>query len=123
MAYSEALADRIRTALGPDRRVTEIKMFGGLCLMVRGHMTCGVIGDELMLRVGRDLYESTLKKRHARPMDFTGKPMPGMIYVSAKGCETSRAVKAWVDRALEFNETLPPKTKKAKRRKPIAIRK
>jgi TfoX/Sxy family transcriptional regulator of competence genes len=117
MAYSEALADRIRQALGPDRRVTEIKMFGGLCLMVRGHMTCGVIGDELMLRVGPDLYESTLKRRHARPMNFTGKPMPGMIYVSAEGCSTTRAVKGWVDRALVFNETLPSKSKGPKRKR------
>ena len=117
MAYSEALADRVRRALGPDKRVMEIKMFGGLCLMVRGHMTCGVIGDELMLRVGRELYDDTLKRKHARPMDFTGKPMPGMIYVSSDGCATTRDVKRWVDRALEFTETLPPK-KPAKRRKP-----
>jgi TfoX/Sxy family transcriptional regulator of competence genes len=117
MPYSEALADRIRTALGPDRRVTEIKMFGGLCLMVRGHMTCGVIGDELMLRVGPNLYEPTLKKRYARPMDFTGKPMPGMVYISAEGCRTTRGVKSWVETALEFNETLPPKTKTRKRKK------
>jgi TfoX/Sxy family transcriptional regulator of competence genes len=114
MAYDEPLADRVRHALGPNRRVTEIKMFGGLCLMVRGHMTCGVIGDELMLRVGPDLYAATLARKHARPMDFTGKPMPGMVYVSAEGCATTRAVKAWVDRALEFNETLPPKRKKAR---------
>lgn len=117
MAYSEELADRIRRALGPDRRVTEIKMFGGLCLMVRGHMTCGVIGDELMLRVGPELYESTIARPHARPMDFTGKPMPGMIYVSAEGCSTNRDVKGWVDRALAFNETLPPKSKGPKRRR------
>src|ERR1041384_4967328 len=126
MPYSEALADRIRKALGPDKRVTEIKMFGGLCLMVGGHMTCGVVGDELMLRVGPDLYESTLARRHARPMDFTGKPMPGMIYVGREGCSTARAVKTWVDRALEFNETLPPKSaavkKKRKRRPPSARR-
>src|SRR3954463_3297224 len=109
MAYEEALADRIRHALGPTARVTEIKMFGGLCLMVRGHMTCGVMGDELMLRVGRDLYESTLARRHARPMDFTGKPMPGMIYVGAEGCGTASAVKTWVGIAVEFNETFPPK--------------
>jgi len=118
MAYSEELADRVRSALGPDRRVTEIKMFGGLCLMVRGHMTCGVVGDELMLRVGPDLYPSTVKRRHARPMDFTGKPMPGMIYVGAEGCSTTHAVKGWVDRALAFNETLPPKTKGPRRKRP-----
>jgi hypothetical protein len=121
MAYSEALADRIRTAIGPDRRVVEIKMFGGLCLMVRGHMTCGVIGDELMLRVGRESYASVLKRKHARPMDFTGKPMPGMIYVNAKGCTTSRAVNTWVEIALEYNETLPPKSKPTKRRKPRRV--
>ena len=121
MAYSEVLADRIRAALGPDQRVTEIRMFGGLCLMVRGHMACGVIGDQLMLRVGRDLYEAALARKHARPMDFTGKPMPGMIYVGRAGCATTRAVRTWVDIALAFNATLPPKTRSRRRRKPRVI--
>jgi hypothetical protein len=118
MAYSETLADRIRRALGPDASVREIKMFGGLCFMVRGHMTCGVIGDEMMLRVGKDGATAALQRKHARRMDFTGKPMPGMIYVARDGCSTQRAVDAWVARGLEFNATLGPRARTRKARKP-----
>lgn len=124
MAYDERLADRVRTALGPDVRVTEIKMFGGLCFMVRGHMTCGIIHDDLMIRVGRDGYARAVTKPNAGPMTFTGRPMKGIVLVGGKGCATARAVKAWVDRSLEFNATLPEKTrpkKKKKKKRPLQM--
>jgi TfoX/Sxy family transcriptional regulator of competence genes len=118
MAYDEALADRIRRALGPEVSVREIKMFGGLCFMVRGHMSCGVIGDEMMLRVGKDGEAAALARKHARQMDFTGRPMPGMIYVAREGCSTRRAVDKWVELGLAFNATLGPKVKARNRRPP-----
>lgn len=118
MAYSESLADRIRVALGPAARVTEIKMFGGLCFMVRGHMMCGVIGDELMLRVGTDGFKTALELKHTRPMDFTGRPSTGMIYVANAGCSTQRAVDAWVARGMEFNARLGEKKRSKKTRAP-----
>ena len=118
VAFDEALADRIRETLAARADLTERKMFGGIAFMVGGNMACGVIGDDLMVRLDRADAENALAESHVRPMDFTGKPMPGMIYVSHEGCSTTRAVKTWVDRALEFNATLPPKSKPAKRRKP-----
>jgi TfoX/Sxy family transcriptional regulator of competence genes len=117
MPYSEALADRVRHAIGPDVRVTEIKMFGGLCFMVRGHMTCGIMGDHLMLRLGADGAASALARPHTRPMDFTGKPMVGMIYVDPSGCSTARSVRTWIDRALEHNAGKPEKAKPSRRRR------
>jgi hypothetical protein len=66
MAYGEALANRIREALAGERRVDEIKMMGGLCFMIRGHMALAIVGDELMIRVGPDGYERALGRVHAR---------------------------------------------------------
>lgn len=109
MAYDEKLADRARSALKGVKGLAERKMFGGLCFTVQGNMACGIVGDKLMLRVGADNYESTLKLKHAQPMDFTGKPMKGMVYVAPAGCKTAAAVKPWVKRALEFVKGLPPK--------------
>jgi hypothetical protein len=51
MAYDEKLAERIRAALAGERGVDEIKMMGGLCFMVGGHMALGIVGEELMVRV------------------------------------------------------------------------
>jgi TfoX/Sxy family transcriptional regulator of competence genes len=115
MAYDEALADRIRHALGPDARVVEIKMFGGLCFMVRAHMALGVMDERLMVRVGAENYERAVAAPHAGPMKFTGRPMKGIIVIETAGCATAGNVKRWVARALAFNATLPDKKPKARK--------
>ena len=109
MPFSEALASRLRTALQGIPGIVEKKMFGGLAFMVEGHMCCGVINDELMVRVGPDNYSACLELPGAREMDFTGKPLRGFIYVSEEGFSTASALQAWVERALAFVGTLPPK--------------
>jgi hypothetical protein len=75
MAYDEGLADRIREALAGEKGVDEIKMMGGLCFMIGGHMALGIVGEELMIRVGPDRYQRVLGRSHAREMDFTGRSM------------------------------------------------
>jgi TfoX/Sxy family transcriptional regulator of competence genes len=109
MAYDEDVANRVREALVGQSAVTERKMFGGLAFMVGGHMCCGVLGDELMVRVGPEQYETALALPHARPMDFTGKTMRGMIFVAADGARDGDEVAAWVGRGLAFVTSLPPK--------------
>lgn len=108
MAYDEGLAQRIRDATPRGVDWTERKMFGGLCFMHRGHMTYGIVGDDLMLRMGEDA-EAALAEPHTRPMDFTGKPMRGMLYVSAEGVADDDQLRAWIERALAFNVRQPAK--------------
>ncbi len=109
MAYNDDIAHRIRAALAAESDVTERKMFGGLAFMVGGHMCCGVMADELMVRVGPEQYETALALPHARVMDFTGKPMRGMVLVSAAGAGDEAGVAAWVERGLQFVRSLPPR--------------
>ena len=73
MAYNEDLAHRVREALADRNGVTEKKMFGGLSFMMGGNMACGILKDDLVVRVGPDSHEKALANRHARPMDFTGR--------------------------------------------------
>lgn len=96
MPFDEELADRIRRALGPDADVTERKMFGGLAFMRAGKMFCGVVKDDLVVRVGPDRYGESLAKAHVRPMDFTGRPMNGYVFVGPSGCRTDESLEAWV---------------------------
>lgn len=110
MAYDEVVAHRIRAALAAQSGVTEKKMFGGLAFMVSGHMCCGIGKGDLMVRVGPDRYEEALAQPHAREMDFTGRPMKGMVYVDAAGYERDEDLQAWVDRGLAFVTSLPPKS-------------
>lgn len=109
MAYDEMLAQRIRMALAGRDGVTERKMFGGIAFMVGGNMCCGVVGDDLMVRVGPERHEQALARPHVRPMDFTGRPMKGMAYVAPAGCRAEADLAAWVDMAADFAASLPHK--------------
>jgi len=109
MAYDEGLAQRIREALDDVHGASEKKMFGGLCFLIRGNMCCGVVGEELMVRVGPDAYEEALALPHAREMDFTGRAMKGMVYVSTEGLAEDEDLAAWVGRGVAFAGTLPSK--------------
>ena len=109
MAIDEAVAGRVRKALTESPDVVEKRMFGGIAFMVRGNMCCGVIGDRLMLRVGPKGYETALSRSHARAMDFTGRPMKGMVYVEPAGFASPRDLKTWIERAMEFVLSLPAK--------------
>jgi len=108
MAYDEQLAARIRTLLANRTDVTERKMFGGLTFMVGGHMCCGVNGDELIIRLDPEREDEALARPHARPMDFTGRPMRGFITVRPDGLK-GRRLSAWVQEAVARAESLPPK--------------
>ena len=109
MAYDEDMAYRIRVALADQTGVTEKKMFGGLAYMVNGHMCCGIAKGSLMVRVGPEQYEEALAQTYAKEMDFTGRPMRGMIYVDPDGYRSDADLQAWVDRGLTFVSSLPPK--------------
>ncbi len=110
MAYDEGLAERVREQLSRYAAFTERKMFGGLCFLVRGHMCCGVLGEELLLRVGPSAYVEALTAPHAREMDFTGKPLKGMVFVRPEGVAEDADLLVWLLRGLDFVQTLPEKT-------------
>jgi TfoX/Sxy family transcriptional regulator of competence genes len=114
MAYDEKLADRIRDVLDGAPDVSERKMFGGIAFMVNGHMACGIVRDDLMLRLGAEGAEEALRKEHVREMDFTGRPMTGMVYVAPEG-QRGVALRNWVERAAGYARALPPKEKKPQR--------
>jgi len=108
MAYSEELAVRVRAIVGDDG-ITERKMMGGLCLMRHGNMVCGVMGENLMVRLGPELAGEALEEPHTRLMDFSGKPVTSMLYVEPAGTADDASLRAWIRRAEDFVATLPPK--------------
>jgi TfoX/Sxy family transcriptional regulator of competence genes len=112
MAYDEKLADRMRDALKRRRGISEKKMFGGLCFLLNGNMVFGIVGDEIMVRVGPEQYARALRRKHCREMDFTGKSMTGYVYVGQGGIRRADALKGWLEMGLSFGRTLPRKEKK-----------
>ncbi len=106
MAFDEALAERVRAAL--DRPADERRMFGGIAFMVDGHMACGVLGDDLILRLGAAGAERALEEPHVRPFDFTGRPSRTTVYVEPDAVREDRDLERWVAAAVAFVGTLPP---------------
>jgi len=115
MAYSEKLSNRIREALAALPNVEEKYMFGGVCYMLNGKMCIGVVEDEMMCRIGPDVYEEALEKPGCREMVFTGKPMKGYVYVGDEGMKTRKQFDYWIDRCIAFNK-LAKAAKKPKRK-------
>ena len=109
MAFDEGLAERIRTELANRNDITEKAMFGGLSFLLNGNMSVGVIKDDLVVRVDPEQNDDLLKLPHARPMDFTGRPMRGWIFVAPDGLSEDEDLRAWVKRGVDFAEALPPK--------------
>jgi len=119
MAYDPDLADRVRAAVTTHAarrglRSGERRMFGGLAFMVEGKMACGVIGEELMARVGPSRHAQALEHPHARPMDFTGRPMRGLVFVAPEGLESEKDLVFWLELALAYNP-IAKKSAKSKR--------
>jgi hypothetical protein len=109
VAYDQSLAARVRKALSSRTDVVEKPMFGGLTFMVGGKMCCGVIKDELMIRLSSAATLTELGSPHARVCDFTRRPMPGFFIVSSQGCHDRESVGSCVRRALDYVLSLPPK--------------
>ena len=108
MPYDPELADAMRHALGPYRQVVEKKMFGGYCWMLRGNMLCGVEVGRYMFRVGKELESEALSRPGAKPMDITGRPMRGFVWVDAKAAKGD-VLENWIAFAARFVSSLPPK--------------
>jgi TfoX/Sxy family transcriptional regulator of competence genes len=109
MPIDEHLAERVRAALGDDPSVSEVRMFGGLAFLVDGHMACGILGDELMVRLGAADADAALERPHVRRMDFTRRPARTAVFVEPAGLVDADALERWVEAGVVFARSLPPK--------------
>ncbi len=110
MAVDEELVGRLRAATSHLDGIVEKRMFGGIAFMLNGNMCVGVTSKGgMMVRVGKDAHEATMKLPFARPMDFTGRKMKAFALVDPEGIQTDKALAEWVERARAFVATLPAK--------------
>ncbi len=98
----------MRKALANLPKVEEKTMMGGLTFMVSGKMCIGIHNDDLMCRIDPDVYESALRRKGCREMDFTGKPMKGFVFVNNDGIKTHEDFQYWIQLALTFNKKAKP---------------
>lgn len=109
MAYDEELAERVRAGLGARDNVTERRMFGGVAWMVAGNMACGVLGEELIVRLEPEEAEAALARPDTRPFDATGRPMRGFVMIDPTGLTEDSQLDRWVESGANRAASLPPK--------------
>ena len=109
MAYNEILAQQVRMEIGAQSGLSEKLMFGGISFLVNGNLACGVIGDELILRVNPEETQLVLSQPHTRMFDMTCKPMRGWVVVMPQGLQTAADLNRWVRQGVEYAATLPGK--------------
>jgi hypothetical protein len=102
MPFDQDLAARIRRMLRRRANISERQMFGGLAFMYKDKMCRGIVGRDLMVRVLEKDMKSALRHPHVRPMDFTGRPMRGFVYVAPQGVATEDSLRRWVLKGVAF---------------------
>lgn len=115
MAYDELLADRISNVL-KEKGISyhEKKMFGGSAFMVDDKMCVGVVKENLMARIDPDFYEEAISIPGCQPMDFTGRPMKGFVYVLPEGLDMQEDLEFWIQKCLDYNPLAKASKKKTK---------
>ncbi len=109
MTYNDETAERLRVELREMPGITEKSMFGGVSFLLAGNMAIGVVGDDLCVRVGPEVFDDVVELPGARTMDFTGRPMKGWVFVSPVGYADQPSFEAWVKRGTLYAQRLPRK--------------
>jgi TfoX/Sxy family transcriptional regulator of competence genes len=114
LAYDEALAARVRQALGARPSVREKKMFGGIAFLIDDAMCIGVDKSDLIVRCDKAETDALLALPGVRVFDLSGgRPMKGWLLVGPEATKTASGFKRWFDRAVAWSTKAP-----ATRRKP-----
>jgi TfoX/Sxy family transcriptional regulator of competence genes len=112
MPFDEKLASRIRHQLRQRTDITERRMFGGLSFLRDRRMCCGIVGEDLVVRVLDKEMPSVLRRAHVRPMDLTGKPLRGFVYVAPDEIATDDGLREWIAKGLVFTEQNAPASRR-----------
>lgn len=112
MPHDPHLAERMRLALAKRKGIEERKMFGGFCWMLNGNMLCGVEVGRYMFRVGKDLEAEALARPGTTPMDITGRPIQGFVWVRANKAD-GKDLESWIELAAQYVGALAPKRRNA----------
>jgi TfoX/Sxy family transcriptional regulator of competence genes len=108
MALDEDLAERMRAILAGTGAVREVRMFGGLCFMLNGNMVAGTSKRGLLVRVGKDQHSRALARADAKPMEMSGRPMAGYVFIDPPPRD-ERTLRDWLELGVVFVNTLPAK--------------
>jgi TfoX/Sxy family transcriptional regulator of competence genes len=109
MAFDETLAETVRRQLGGESGVSEKRMFGGLAFLFNGNMGLGILGSDLIVRVGAEAAQAALRKPGVQSFAPTGRPMKGWLLVGSAGTKQPASLASWIRRGADYACSLPAK--------------
>jgi hypothetical protein len=110
MAFSAALAERIRQSLARKRGVEEKRMVSGIGFLLNGNLLAGVRKDSLLVRLGPEQGDEALTEAHVSEFTIAGRgTMKGWVVVGSEGVQSDDQLRGWVRRAVRFVGKLPAK--------------
>ena len=104
MPYDEALASRVRAALGRSCPIQEKRMFGGLTFMVRGKMCVSVGKDRIMCRIDPAVHDAAIQRPGCWTVVMKGREYRGFVHVRAEAVQTKGDLDYWVGLARDYNQ-------------------
>ena len=109
MAYDLNLASRMQKLVEKEEGFTAKNMFGGVAYQINGNMACGVHGENMIARVGREEYDSLLAEPYVTVFDMSSRPMKGWVMTKPEGVSSDAELRKWVEKGVKFALTLPAK--------------
>ena len=109
MVFDEGLTQRVREILSDWPGYEEKNMFGGIGFILHGNMACGVIREDLIIRVGAENYTRALLEPDVELFDMTGRAMKGWVVIKEPGYRADNSLKSWVEQGAAYALTLPAK--------------
>jgi TfoX/Sxy family transcriptional regulator of competence genes len=110
-----ALLDRFDAVAAEYPDVVRRMTFGYPCLYVGGNMVSGVYEASWFVRLDAAATAELSALAGAGPFSpMPGRPMTGYTLLPSSVIDDDRAIREWVERAIDFGASLPPKTPKPK---------
>jgi hypothetical protein len=108
------LVERFAAVLGDRSDVERRQMFGYPCAFVGGNLVTGLHQAWWFVRLAPGATAELLEFDGAGPFEpMPGRPMTGYTLLPPALLADDVALHRWVDRAIAYGHTLPPKAPKA----------
>jgi TfoX/Sxy family transcriptional regulator of competence genes len=113
---SDALVE-LFAAVTPGPPAVSRKMFGFPAAFVHGNMFMGLHQEDMLLRLPEDARTELLAVRGAHTFEpMPGRPMREYVVLPPSLLDNRDKLAAWVNKALRYGLSLPPKDKSKKTR-------
>ena len=111
--YDRGLATRLHELTATLFDLEETQMFGGLAYMMNDHICFVLWDDYLVIRIGNESASKLVEgDPHARLFDLNDKTMKGWVMIATDALGEDEDLQNYIDMAMLFTCTLPPKTAK-----------